>query len=133
MTSPSSSSTQDLKSYLNSLPEWHDEQKCLSLFSSFRGSVEDAAESWSTRLYFWISLIHYSVPRKWVGNRNILTFHEQKLPQYYQRKGASPLGLSFVLASVKHRAVCAILERAMLLTCICVEKYDRFKRAAACD
>lgn len=90
--------------YLSTLPEWRDNQRCLSLFSPFRGDRSDAPEAWDAKLAFWKRLILYSAPFGWLGEHyprldcdDILLFSPTILPQRFSRFGASPLGLSYVV------------------------------------
>ena len=106
-----------LEEYLSSLPEWNDPQRCLSLFSPFRGDRLDAPEAWDAKLSFWRRLILHAIPLGWLAEQqaevnvsnssinvstdtrmnSMLSFSPVVLQNRFSRHGVSPLGLLHVV------------------------------------
>ena len=83
-----------LEAHLVGLREWQDESTALGLFSTFRSEEDLSTQS---KFSFWRSLILMTSSKHWLSNPDLFVLQEEDLYVAFQRRGATPLGLPYVL------------------------------------
>lgn len=95
MAAPKCSISQYLET---TIPEWKDDDKCLALFSSFRGSISENTENWMYKINFWYPLIIHTAFAGYLNSSSIFTFDIANLNNAFKRKGVSPLGIPTIIS-----------------------------------
>ncbi|PJF17320.1 hypothetical protein PSACC_02835 [Paramicrosporidium saccamoebae] len=91
----------NLQEYLNSLPEWMDEQRSRSLFSSFSQPRSVNPESFDSKLLFWKEHM-LNATRLGLCDNSVFRLPDSSLvAKLFSRNGNRPLGVAYVMS--EHR------------------------------
>lgn len=89
---------QTLQEYLNSIPEWHDDNKISGLFASFSNSRAINPEVWDARMDFWRKVITQAAKLSLLGPDSFI-LNAKDLNRKFERNSLTPLGISTVLVA----------------------------------
>ena len=86
-----------LQSYLDSLPQWKDDEHVRSLFAAFTLSKQQNPELWEARYRFWRDLLLECTKRQLLGGSCLRITDPTALPALLSRNRSTPLGLATVV------------------------------------
>src|ERR1700733_13728998 len=93
-----------MEEYLQSLPQWQDEQQVRSLFSPFSQPRHVNPEAWDARQNFWCNCICDCLRRGLLG-QSCFTIPSKNLPTLFKRGSTVPLGLETVVSCMQKDGV----------------------------
>ncbi|KAK9762733.1 hypothetical protein K7432_011250, partial [Basidiobolus ranarum] len=100
------SEERDLKSYLNSLPEWNSTSRISSLFSDFSMSKELNRVGYEANVNFWKKVILESSKRGLIPSRDrdtdyeVLCLNVEGLEEVFKKEGDTPMGIGEVVSEM---------------------------------